>query len=1035
MEWQLSWWRCRGKSGTVPSASSEGTAEGKEAQLDMKVLELRFDGDPGRRVNLHPNVTVVRGLASEPRQLLVDSLADLPHGYTTGVSGLIEARGVLFDLTSEALRLLGLESDVDAVVRGADLPVHDREARASAERVRHLEGTRDHHAARLVRAQEAASAVADARRRLLASIDAHHRRVADAANAMVHAATALARARQERRRTQAETNRLRADLDEARARHEELVGGREAAAEAVAEARLGCERAAEATARAAGALDRAGEDTAAAADTAAVERLRAKLAHLTAEAAQTAEATAESRSAAGEETTAGVAEAPPDGYQEAHGEQDSDAPGREAVHITDGPVAKRASGDALRTRTDHPEAQAERLRQQLVALDTAAGDMASMQAARDRLDRAERVVAPPEHQRALALADRWRQIGRELDALGRDPGDDDLTNAEPAAVSTARSRLAQARRAVNDAKGASVPSTDLGPDDVAALEEAHTTVLDAQERTEGRFGVAKAQRRLEAARAAERTVLDRLGFSTYADYMMSASNRYVGAADQAVRETAMRSVSAAERVFAAAWREAYGEEPGPDAEAGPPPEPRLRATTPDSAQQGAEKAWPTSDQPTDEASGAGLSSEVRMRREELHRRRDELRREAADLLDHPPGDDVAAELDALVGSASRTVDPAGRELSQALLAAGIAVDDHVDRDALVVLADAWLGEQQLSSRRKAELGAELKQVEANLVRAWDVRAAPHHVGRAPTEGAVAATIPADVAVGGGAEAGRTRSTLGRGPFAANAPGDRSVVNDGALSAALVTEARRALAEAEASVAARETADPLAEHQALLEVRRAEQVEATEALRRAEAALTGESDPAQAPATEAVGRAQATLRQAEAAERDADHEVTALESDAAGADRSVAAALIAELESRLQAVNEEHQRAVAEVAAATTDLESAERAARAEAQAETDRRQDRAHTMIDRSTLVEDIDWYLLSRLASQRSISVAGSVPLVLDDPFVDLRPEEGTWLLSRLERMTEAVQVILVSDSPEAAAWVATIGDERGAVVGADAA
>ena len=42
--------------------------------------------------------------------------------------------------------------------------------------------------------------------------------------------------------------------------------------------------------------------------------------------------------------------------------------------------------------------------------------------------------------------------------------------------------------------------------------------------------------------------------------------------------------------------------------------------------------------------------------------------------------------------------------------------------------------------------------------------------------------------------------------------------------------------------------------------------------------------------------------------------------------------------------------------------------------------------IDRSKLVDDVDWELMSRLAALRSVGLAGSVPLVLDDPFAVAR-------------------------------------------------
>jgi hypothetical protein len=85
--------------------------------------------------------------------------------------------------------------------------------------------------------------------------------------------------------------------------------------------------------------------------------------------------------------------------------------------------------------------------------------------------------------------------------------------------------------------------------------------------------------------------------------------------------------------------------------------------------------------------------------------------------------------------------------------------------------------------------------------------------------------------------------------------------------------------------------------------------------------------------------------------------------------------------------------------------------------------------IDRAKLVDDIDWELMSRLATVRSIGLAGSVPLVLDDPFTVLDDDEVTKVLDRLARLADAVQVILITDREAAVAWAAQIGSERALV------
>lgn len=83
-----------------------------------------------------------------------------------------------------------------------------------------------------------------------------------------------------------------------------------------------------------------------------------------------------------------------------------------------------------------------------------------------------------------------------------------------------------------------------------------------------------------------------------------------------------------------------------------------------------------------------------------------------------------------------------------------------------------------------------------------------------------------------------------------------------------------------------------------------------------------------------------------------------------------------------------------------------------------------------ATEAEELEWYLLARLAAQRAVSVAGSLPLLLDDALRGLDAEGVSHLLGRLERMAEAVQVIVISDDPLVAAWATEAGSARAAVV-----
>jgi uncharacterized protein YhaN len=83
---------------------------------------------------------------------------------------------------------------------------------------------------------------------------------------------------------------------------------------------------------------------------------------------------------------------------------------------------------------------------------------------------------------------------------------------------------------------------------------------------------------------------------------------------------------------------------------------------------------------------------------------------------------------------------------------------------------------------------------------------------------------------------------------------------------------------------------------------------------------------------------------------------------------------------------------------------------------------------------EAIEFYLLARLAAQRNVSFVGSVPLVIDDALADVGDEEVVRLLDKLERMSEAVQILYLSDDRRIADWARSVGIERAAVVAAPA-
>ena len=79
---------------------------------------------------------------------------------------------------------------------------------------------------------------------------------------------------------------------------------------------------------------------------------------------------------------------------------------------------------------------------------------------------------------------------------------------------------------------------------------------------------------------------------------------------------------------------------------------------------------------------------------------------------------------------------------------------------------------------------------------------------------------------------------------------------------------------------------------------------------------------------------------------------------------------------------------------------------------------------------EAIELYLLARLAALRHVSFAGSVPLVLVDAFRGLDESAVHRVLSALQRMSDSVQIVLLTDDSLAAGWAAGQGEERAAVI-----
>ncbi|MEY2448440.1 MAG: hypothetical protein QOH79_1916, partial [Acidimicrobiaceae bacterium] len=381
---------------------------------------------------------------------------------------------------------------------------------------------------------------------------------------------------------------------------------------------------------------------------------------------------------------------------------------------------------------------------------------------------------------------------------------------------------------------------------------------------------------------------------------------------------------------------------------------------------------------------ADLEADVdaELARAALVARRRSLNSQAIALLGRDPGEDVEWALRHHRVRVQDGSDRAGR-LREALESAGVMMgDEEMPPELLIDLAKIWLDEQSETSSRREVLGHELGELEARL------------------------SIVS--------EAARIRK---------EAPSVEDVEEEANERA---TRRQAQLEEARSVV---RTAEQRLERQAQVEADIADRKAELESATRAEEAVASALSAAEAEA-DAAAEAE-HLAAAERSQRE--HELAA----AVDAEQR-ATETLAQLSDRLgQAAKtadaSEFERAVADAQAAVDQATAALEGARRElalidAQLADLDGNGRAAAPVPASGVgnVEELEWYLLSRVAAQRSVSYAGSVPLVLDDALADVAGADLVHLLSRLERMSTAVQVIVVSEDDEVAAWADSVGTDR---------
>lgn len=837
----------------------------------MRLLQLATA--PGRLIDLHPNVTVVAGLSDDERRLLADAVGGLAQGRApSAAAGLLEAHGVLFELSEQMLALLDVAGEgLRPVVRSGDLPdlrqdprarqrtmaeralAEVEERRATAREAHHrLEQTRD----------TAASALERARR------DAHE---ADAGAAerirLIDELTAVLDQAGERRRRLVEEQASR--TPEAEAAVERLRD----VEEATRDARTRHQEAAVRCSELAGRLDRARLGI----DPTAVEEAEAagqRLARIEAE----VEAERAAEGAAGE--------APPE--------------------LEEPPVEWLA----------RVQAGIEDLEKRLAAFGPTEALEVSGALARVRARQSGELVPSPE---ALVLADALAALEADLVATAG-------IGATSGGLAEARTRLDRARDALLEAEQAARnPELERGM--VDRLETAHAEVLEALERADSRFGGARAQRRVDTARAAERALLDQLGFGSYSDYMMGYSLLHVDPEREAALDAARAELSAAED----AWR-------------------LLQAET-----------------------------EGELARAERMERRRLLVEEAAGHLGRPvPAGAAVAELRALRVPADL---PAAlvEDLQRGLDAAGVAVGgEDLELDELLLLAEAWLTEAQEAGGREQELRrelADLTEERGRAVEAAEAAARRTEVAGASPEDERSERLAAARSAVAEAEARRRSHLEADAAVDALTAELAAAAEDERLTATAAADAQAAVDEAQAAVER-------------VQERLADIAEEIDGLARAE--------------VEAKGHLESLIEHETASPEDLAREVAAAESLHAEADGQVAASA-----RDVEEIEMEHRAAV--------DL--------LQSLAE-------GPDLGDQGSIAEEIEWYLLARLAAQRAVSLGGSLPLLLDDALGALDEQQLGHVLGRLERMADAVQVIVVTDDPLAVGWALTAGDERAAVV-----
>ncbi len=87
----------------------------------MRVLQINPNGSEASALDLHPTISVVTGLGDGGRALIRRAFEEMSKGRDPGCGGLLEAHGVLFDLSPDAISMLDLTARVSVVITPEDI--------------------------------------------------------------------------------------------------------------------------------------------------------------------------------------------------------------------------------------------------------------------------------------------------------------------------------------------------------------------------------------------------------------------------------------------------------------------------------------------------------------------------------------------------------------------------------------------------------------------------------------------------------------------------------------------------------------------------------------------------------------------------------------------------------------------------------------------------------------------------------------------------------------------------------------------------